>query len=194
MHTTSIKKNKILMKNDYPIIEKIGSGSFGEVYLAYDKKNDIYVAAKVEEKTKDSRIMLEYKIYRRLERNGFTIGIPKIYEFMQTPIGNIMIMQLLGANLEQIFNIYGRKFTLQTVLYLADQIIYLLSMLHNAKFIHRDIKPDNFLVGRDNDVNSLYIMDFGLSKQYINRKGEHIKYDGNRSLIGTIRYASINMH
>ena len=104
-----------------------------------------------------------------------------------------MFMQLLGPNLEYLFNNSDRKFTLPTVLLLGIQIINLLKDLHQIHYIHRDIKPSNFLIGRGQDIDQIYIMDFGLSRKYI-RKGKHIKYRDNRSLIGTARYASCNMH
>lgn len=178
--------------NDYIIIEQIGSGSFGEVYLAEYKKGG-YVAVKVEDKKKAQRIYNEYKIYRYLQKCNFTVGLPKIYDYLQSPDYNIMVMQLLGPSLEDLFNKYNKKLKLSTVFMLADQLIYLLQQLHKTEYIHRDIKPNNFLIGRDKNIAQLYMMDFGLSKKYmLNEK--HIKFRDKRSLIGTARYASVNMH
>lgn len=188
--SSSGKRRKILSDN-YVIVRKIGSGSFGEVYVGQDK-NGAEVAAKVEERTKTPRIINEYRIYQYLQKCGFTIGLPKIYEFIQTSDYNIMFMQLLGPSLDDLLTKYNKKFSLPTVMLLADQTISLLNNLHNTKFLHRDIKPNNFLIGKD-DPGQVYIMDFGLSKKYISN-GSHIKFRDNRSLIGTARYASINMH
>lgn len=184
------KSNELL--NDYLILEQIGSGSFGEVYLAQYKLGG-YVAVKVEDRTKAQRVYNEYKIYKFLHKSDFNIGLPKIYDYLQSPDYNIMIMQLLGPSLEDLFNKYNRKFQLQTVFLLADQLIFLLKQLHHAQYIHRDIKPNNFLIGRDNNLSQIYMMDFGLSKKYmVNNK--HITFRDKRSLIGTARYASTNMH
>jgi len=183
--------NSKLLSNNYIIIKKIGSGSFGEVYLAQHKVGN-YVAAKVEDKNKLPRIINEYKIYKYLQNNGFKIGLPKIYDFIETSNYNIMFMQLLGPSLEDLFVKYKRKFKLSTTLLIADQLLVLLENLHKAKFIHRDIKPNNFLIGKDEN-NQIYMMDFGLSKKYIYKK-KHIKFRDKKSLIGTARYASINMH
>lgn len=187
-----INKETLLADDDYVIIKQIGSGSFGEVYLAQYKYGG-YVAAKVEDRKKQHRIYNEYKIYKQLHKTTFK-GLPKIYDFIQTSDYNIMFMQLLGPSLEDLFNKANRQFDLATVLLLADQLIVLLSQLHSANYLHRDIKPNNFLIGRDKVTSQIYMMDFGLSKKYIDDKGKHISFTDGRSLIGTARYASINMH
>jgi len=184
------------LSNDYSVIEQIGAGSFGEVYLAKDEVNNRTVAAKVENRNgkKDSRLRIknEYKIYKYLHRKKFGSGLPKIYDFIETPDFNIMFMQLLGPSLEDIFNQCGRKFKLSTVGGIAKQIIKLLKKLHALNYLHRDIKPNNFLIGKKYQ-DRIYIMDYGLSKMYkIN--GKHIPFRNSKSLIGTARYASINMH
>lgn len=186
------ENKKCIVSDNYIFIKKIGSGSFGEVYLA-EYKNGGYVAAKIEDRKKSPRIINEYKIYNYLHKKNFTIGLPKIYDFIQTPYYNMMFMQLLGPSLEDIFVKSGRIFTLPTVFKLALQLITLMKDLHATNFVHRDIKPNNFLIGRDNHKDQIYMMDFGLSKKYITN-GKHIEFRDNRSLIGTARYASRNMH
>jgi serine/threonine protein kinase len=189
------RKNKTPLKNEYQIIEKIGSGSFGEVYYAKCIKTNKYVAAKIEFTQKHTpKIINEYNIYQHLIHNGFIKGIPAIYDIFQTPRSNIMIMQLLGQNLEELFVKNKRKFSVSTVLYIGIQIISLLEQLHNVHFVHRDIKPNNFLIGLNRNSNRIYIMDFGLSKKYIAKNNRHIDFRNDRSLIGTARYASINIH
>lgn len=189
------KKHKKLA-NDYVLIKSLGSGSFGEVYLAKYRKGG-YVAVKVEDKKRvhshGSRVYNEYKIYRNMHKSGCEIGFPKIYDFLETPDYNILVMQLLGPSLEDMFNKCKRRFKLQTVFLLADQIMDLMKSVHEAGYIHRDIKPNNFLIDRNHDNPQIYIMDFGLSKKYI-VDNKHIKYRDGRSLIGTARYASVNMH
>jgi len=184
-------KCKILL-DEYTIIEQIGSGSFGTIYLG-EHCHGKQVALKVEEKTKTPRVYNEYKIYKQLARGNFKTGLPKIYDFIKTSDYNILVMQLLGPSLDDVFKINNNKFSLATVFLIAIQIITLLKKLHNNNYIHRDIKPNNFLIGIGSNVNQIYIMDFGLSKPYM-IDGKHIEFRNKRSLIGTARYSSVNMH
>jgi len=66
--------------------------------------------------------------------------------------------------------------------------------VHSRNFLHRDIKPDNFLMGRGKCNHKLYIIDFGLAKKFLSKDGTHIPYRENKNLTGTARYASINTH
>ena len=102
-----------------------------------------------------------------------------------------MCMQLLDKNLDDLFTI-NKSLKLPTVFKLAYEIMCIMEKFHGAGFIHRDIKPNNFMTSKDDD--KVYIMDFGLSKKYIDNDGKHIKFRSDRTLIGTARYASINMH
>ena len=108
---------------------------------------------------------------------------------------NVLVMDLLGPSLEDLFNFCGRKFSMKTVLMVADQMIGRIEYVHNKNFIHRDIKPDNFLMGIGRHCNKVFLIDFGLAKKYRDsRTKSHIPYRENKSLTGTERYASINAH
>ncbi len=108
---------------------------------------------------------------------------------------NVLVMDLLGHSIEELFTTCQRQFTLKTVLMLADQLIARISFVHNRSFIHRDIKPDNFMIGRGDNKNMVYIIDFGLAKKYRDPVSHvHIPYNELRTLTGTARYASVNAH
>uniref|UniRef100_H2Z700 non-specific serine/threonine protein kinase n=1 Tax=Ciona savignyi TaxID=51511 RepID=H2Z700_CIOSA len=123
------------------------------------------------------------------------VGIPTVKWCGAEGDYNVLVMELLGPSLEDLFNFCSRKFSLKTVLLLADQLISRIEFIHSKNFIHRDIKPDNFLMGLGKKGNLVYIIDFGLAKKYRDgRTHQHIPYRENKNLTGTARYASINTH
>jgi casein kinase 1 epsilon len=84
---------------------------------------------------------------------------------------------------------------LKTVLMLADQMINRVEYMHQKGFLHRDIKPDNFLMGLGRKANQVYIIDYGLAKKFRDlQTHKHIPYRENKNLTGTARYASVNTH
>jgi serine/threonine protein kinase len=96
------------------------------------------------------------------------------------------VMDLLGPSLEDLFNFCSRKFSLKTVLMLADQMINRIEYVHSKSFLHRDIKPDNFFMGLGRRANQVYIIDFGLAKKYRDTVSfQHIPYRENKNLTGT---------
>lgn len=181
------------LSDKYELINKIGSGSFGDVYISRDNKTKKIIAAKVEEKRHHSRVREEYDIYKRLNKKGMRFGIPKVYNLIETPQYNVLVMELLGKSLDQLLLDYGQMFDMPTTFKLAIEMLNLLEQIHKAGYIHRDIKPNNFLIGKNAKKSILYIMDFGLSKQYI-YQDKHMDIRVERSLVGTARYASINVH
>ena len=104
-------------------------------------------------------------------------------------------MELLGPSLEHLLHFCGGKFRMHTALMIADQALSRLEYVHENGFIHRDLKPENLSIGRGSRDNTIYLLDFGLAKQYKDpRTGTHIPFRDGRQLTGTIRYASTNTH
>jgi serine/threonine protein kinase len=105
-----------------------------------------------------------------------------------------MMMELLGPSLDSLFDICKRTFSLKTILSLGDQMLCRIEFLHSMNLIHRDIKPDNFLMGLNDNKSIVYICDFGLCKMFVDQNGKHIPFKEGKTLTGTSRYASINSH
>ncbi|KAJ3369666.1 serine/threonine protein kinase [Kappamyces sp. JEL0680] len=172
----------------YRFGRKIGSGSFG-----INVVNAEEVAIKLEPvRAKHPQLEYEARVYKALAGG---VGIPFVRWFGVEGDYNCMVVDLLGPSLEDLFNFCGRKFTLKTVLLLADQLISRIEFVHSKNFLHRDIKPDNFLMGNGKRGNQVNVIDFGLAKKYRDpRTHLHIPYKENKNLTGTARYASINTH
>ena len=182
---------KISVGNNYRLIKKIGSGSFGEVYLVTDIEGNNY-ACKVESTDAKNRLQSESFIYKRFASKNLEC-VPTIHKYIETSDYNLLIMQLLGKSLDVIFEECNNSIDIGTVIKIGITIINNLEKIHRIGIIHRDIKPNNFMFGIDDKVNDLYVMDFGLSKKWcVNR--DHIEFKSNRSMIGTARYASLNIH
>uniref|UniRef100_A0A0E0KST6 non-specific serine/threonine protein kinase n=1 Tax=Oryza punctata TaxID=4537 RepID=A0A0E0KST6_ORYPU len=173
--------------------KKIGSGSFGELYLAENIQNSESVAVKLESvKSRHPQLHYESKLYMLLQ--GGT-GIPHLKWFGVEGEYNVMVIDLLGPSLEDLFNYCNRKLSLKSVLMLADQMIARVEYMHTRGFLHRDIKPDNFLMGLGRKANQVYVIDYGLAKKYRDlQTHKHIPYRENKNLTGTARYASVNTH
>lgn len=179
--------------NRFVIGKKIGSGSFGSIFTGTVVGTNEEVAIKLESaKTKHQQLLYEARNYNILSGG---VGIPNICWYGVEGDYNVMVMDLLGPSLEDLFNFCHRKFSLKTVLMLADQMLRRLEYIHSKNLIHRDVKPDNFVVGIGKKAHLTYIIDFGLSKQYRDPKTHaHIVYREHKSLTGTARYASIYTH
>eukprot|EP01118_Nematostelium_gracile_P003650 TRINITY_DN1421_c0_g1_i1.p1 TRINITY_DN1421_c0_g1~~TRINITY_DN1421_c0_g1_i1.p1 ORF type:complete len:399 (-),score=101.46 TRINITY_DN1421_c0_g1_i1:147-1343(-) len=179
--------------NKYRLGRKVGAGSFGDIYTGTNITNQEEVAIKLESiRSKHPQLFYEAKLYKILAGG---VGIPYVRWFGVEGEYNVMVMDLLGPSLEDLFNYCGRKFSLKTVLMLADQMLRRIEFVHSKCFIHRDIKPDNFLMGLEKRGNQVFLIDFGLAKKYRDPKThQHIVYREHKSLTGTARYASINAH
>ncbi|CAL5195663.1 unnamed protein product [Lathyrus oleraceus] len=178
--------------NKFRLGRKIGSGSFGEIYLGTNIQTNEEVAVKLENaKTKHPQLLYESKLYKLLQ--GGT-GIPNAKWSGVEGEYNVLVMDLLGPSLEDLFNFCNRKLSLKTVLMLADQMINRVEYVHMKSFLHRDIKPDNFLMGLGRRANQVYVIDFGLAKKFRDSNNQHIPYRENKNLTGTARYASMNTH
>ncbi|XP_037730755.1 casein kinase I isoform X1 [Drosophila subpulchrella] len=184
---------EIIVAGKYRLLSRIGNGSFGELYRAEGLKYGEKVAIKLESASVNYPLLpREAKIYEVL-RGGE--GIPHVRHFCTEGVYNVMVMDLLGPTLEDLLNLCARSFSMKTTLMLADQILARVELLHRKCFIHRDIKPDNFLMGLGRHCTQVFMIDFGLAKKFYSlRSQKHIGYSEKKDLVGTARYASVRAH
>lgn len=185
-------KYEIRVANQYKVGKKIGAGSFGEIYLGMDIISGKEVAVKFEpvnvrrpQVIEEARLLKEFKDVP---------GFPKFLWYGKEGEFHIMVFELLGPSLEDLFAYVGRKMSLKSVLLLADQLLVRIEAMHRKGYIHRDLKPENILMGLESQASTLYLIDYGLAKKWKLSTGEHIPNREGKSLTGTARYASANTH
>ena len=191
----SQKVEEVIIKNQYSFksTDRLGGGSFGQIYKGINLKTKEEVAIKIESKNIETpQLIHESKILKILKENE---GFPKVY--LITPLDDvlIMVMELLGDNLQKLIKSQKeQKFSLKTTLMLGIQILKRIQTLHENNFIHRDIKPENFTIGLKKMNNTIYMIDYGLTRKYCDSHKNHIPYKEGKNLTGTALYASIYTH
>ena len=176
----------------YRLGKKIGTGAFGEIFEGTDIFDNSSVAIKLEHNSvKYPQLLFEAKLLKSIP----STGIPVMHWFGIAGEYNAMVMDLLGQNLEDLYNYCAKNFSLKTIIMIIIQMIERLKHVHDNHYIHRDIKPENFLIGKENTEKTIYLIDFGLAKRYRDEYTQiHIPLKENRNLTGTARYASCNAH
>lgn len=175
----------------YRVGALLGEGAFGRVYLGQCEKDKLRVAIK-REVVNDQRMKDEADFLRALEG---VPGVPKLHLFKEDVGGSTLIMDLLGLSLDDLHQSCCARLSAKTVIMLADQMIVRLQDLHNWNIIHRDVKPDNFLMGRGAKAGIVHVIDFGLAKYYRNLQTlEHDAFSDQKRLTGTPKFCSIRAH
>ena len=158
------------LKSLYHVVGCLNQGSFGKVYVAESIAKKEFVALKVEkDDLKPSQILNESKIYALL--SGKT-GFAKNSCLLNIPGSRVLVLELLGVNLLELFAECGQRFSLKTVLMIAIQMLDRLETLHSIGYVHRDIKPQNVMIGRGPKSSTFYLVDFGLAAKFDRHKKE----------------------
>ena len=197
-----------MVGSEFKIVGKrVGAGNFGEVRIGVHIPSGERVAIKIERIVHNKgisstvRLRHEYEMLKRLHQ-GFPKehkinGIPKLYYFGKCGTIDCMVLELLGANLEDLFEMCGARFSMKTTLMLAFQLLDRIETVHSRGLVYRDIKPENFLLGRKGGkfTNVIHLIDYGLATYYRDpTTNRHLPYRDLKTMTGTARYMSINSH
>jgi serine/threonine protein kinase len=185
----------MIIANKYKLLKAIGEGAFGQIYEAENIRTRERIAIKSEPIDSEFKMLKhETKIYQILD---CCTGFPQVKWFGIQEGKYFMALTLLGPSLTTLKKIppttpkdpSSNPFSLVNILLLSKKMVERLEFIHSKGILHRDIKPDNFLI-KDEE---LYLIDFGLCKKWKNNEGSHIKERSQRSPLGTVNYISVNV-
>jgi len=180
---------EIIIGNKYKLIKEIGEGSFGKIFEAENTITNDKVAIKIEKKDVKSILKHEANIYYKCKNIK---GTPSIRMFGTENNYNYIVMDLLHLSIDNMRENNKGRISLNDTLSMAIQMITCLEKIHIIGLIHRDIKPENIMTSMRE--NTFYLIDFGISRYYINQDRKHIPITYDKKFIGNIRYASLNIH
>lgn len=176
----------MLLENKYEIVQKLNSGSFGNIYIGRHLHSREKTAVKLDYNVNPELLINESKILWALQN---ITGIPKMRACGQISSTNYIVMDLLEYSILDIIESGNFKFSNNNFILLTHQLISCIKHIHSKGIVHRDIKPENIMTKN----NKVYLIDFGLSTYY-KRNGIHVQEKKGCRIIGTTKYASINVH
>ena len=174
-----------IIANKYEILSKIGEGSFGKVFKGKHILTGEEFAIKIQHKDIEHVLKHEAKIYKYL--HGIN-GVPLIRNYGTDSGFNYLILDYINISLDKTI------LTHENITKYFINAINIIENIHNKGVLHRDIKPDNFMLKENNVTTKLYIIDFGLAKIFLSDDKKHIEERNDKKLVGTVKYASINLH
>lgn len=185
-----------IVRGSIVLVDVINCGSFGDIYLGQDRKTGKEYAVKFNKNDTEKGVknfFKEFDIMKTIEGKGL-FPTCSIELKDKNEIGkDVLIMEKLGINAYDLFRICNKKLTPATICVIIQQFIMRVRELHRCGIVHRDIKPENFCLANPHS-RDFFLIDFGLSKDFIDSKGNHrVKSDGE-GFVGTPRYASRNAH
>ena len=186
------EKNQLVKKiifQKYKLIKILSSESNNFVFEGQNIIDRKKVAIKLENKVTGNNTLTN-ECYILLDLEGY--GIPEILSFGHSGKYNVLIEELLGKSLQELYELNDNEIPLKDICMISIQIIERLQYIHSKYIIHRNINPNNFLIGEKNP-SLLYIIDFAYAKKYRSKyTGNHIKFNLNQKMVGEISYISAN--
>lgn len=188
----------------YLVGKRLGTGGFGYIHRAKDTRRGGDVAIKFERKdTTPPQLAFEVNAYLKvagLDKEGVEkgenkvhYGVPRIFWYGHEGDFNVMVMECLGDSLEGLLKKCKRSLSIKTVCMVADQALTRIERVHEKGLIHRDLKPDNLLMGTGHQKSVLFLVDFGLVRPFLDPYGVHLPFGSSSHNAGTVRYCSIGM-
>lgn len=174
----------MLIANKYRLIERLGNGGFGTIFKGENIRTKEFVAIKIELNSSFTKMLKrEAQIYQYL---GKAPGIPQVKWYGITDDYNYMVLPLFGDSLN------SKTFSLVDSLLMGQKMVKIVEYIHSKSLIHRDIKPDNFVLSQNG--KDIYIIDFGLCKKYLTTDNTHIEMKTGKAMLGTPNFVSVNVH
>uniref|UniRef100_A0A8R1EUQ6 non-specific serine/threonine protein kinase n=1 Tax=Caenorhabditis japonica TaxID=281687 RepID=A0A8R1EUQ6_CAEJA len=185
----------------WTILKKLGEGAFGAVYLVKEKgKNDVEYALKVEAEADplgllkmEVAVLLEVKKQKIVRRHFLELAdkgnLPGKF--------NYMVMTLVGKSFQDLRkSAQYNKFSMGTAISVARQSLEAVEDLHNIGFLHRDIKPGNYTIGRKemHELRKVYMLDFGMARKFAREDGTLRNPRARAGFRGTVKYAPLACH
>jgi serine/threonine protein kinase len=181
----------MIVANRYEIHEKIGEGCFGKIYKATNVRTGETVAIKTESRNNTRQLLKnESKILQFLNK---VEGVPNMKWFYVDDHTNYMVISLLGSSLLDLKNKY-KVFPMKWICEMGKNIVCILRDIHEKGILHRDVKPENFLVGLEDKNTKIFLIDYGFAKSYYTDNGKHIEMKKKTKILGTTNYVSVNVH
>jgi serine/threonine protein kinase len=171
--------------------QKISSNDRFEVFTGRNVTTNREVAIKLEQK-QDGGLQLhhEHKLYKHLLGG---LHIPESPSYGMVKGRKALVTDLLGPNLEQLFNCCQRRLSLKSLLMVADQLLSCIEYMHKRSIILRNLHPRHLVIGDGKFGMTLYVIDLGLAKEYRHlTTGVHIPYSEGVNFVEDDTFASVN--
>uniref|UniRef100_A0A914N7F1 non-specific serine/threonine protein kinase n=1 Tax=Meloidogyne incognita TaxID=6306 RepID=A0A914N7F1_MELIC len=189
-----------LVRGRFRIHDIVGSGGFGQIFKGSDKMTGHNFAVKIcMAEDEGNRLIIEQRVMAKLNgKDNFPFMVASgTLHLSRRPKCHYIIMELLGPSLAVLRKqTQSRRFSIGTALRVGEQCLDAMEVMHLSGYLHRDIKPSNMCIGLSQfgKHRTVFIIDFGMARKYLQPNGQHRKERGRAAFRGTTRYVSLTVH